>query len=310
MTEQLNSRFCKDIGLNIRVLEEPYFSHFLDVFDAQTGCKKKYKEFCEVVEKYNGESGYIGEYTRVKESILEEIRSNAAYYRFNNEDMNKYSIPNYQISKSDIYKATNDGRTFISLDMIKGNFTSLYHYDNTIFNGCSTYEEYISMFTDCEYIKNSKNIRQVIFGNLNPKRQITYMSYLMNQVFNRVLNIVDVDKVVYFSRDEIVIDVTDFTVVEREDIKENIDTILYHFSLENIFVRSECFDLHYIPSVKAYVKRYNMGKKGIKFYCLSSLYAPFVHNKYGGKENCEMDYIFKYEGILSKLLQAPDVEVV
>ena len=50
--------------------------------------------------------------------------------------------------------------------------------------GTKTWEEFISKFTENKHIINSKYIRQVILGNCNPKRHITYEKYLMNEVLD------------------------------------------------------------------------------------------------------------------------------
>ena len=62
--------------------------------------------------------------------------------------------------------------------MNKANFSALHNYNSNIFNNKNTWEEYVSNFTNNEHIINSKYIRQVVLGNCNPKRCITYEKYL------------------------------------------------------------------------------------------------------------------------------------
>lgn len=63
-----------------------------------------------------------------------------------------------------------DGAFFFSLDLKKVNYHVLkFYYPNLVLN-THTYEDFIGQFTEFDYIRKSKYIRQVIFGNLNPKK--------------------------------------------------------------------------------------------------------------------------------------------
>lgn len=54
--------------------------------------------------------------------------------------------------------------------------------------GCETYQELLSKFTQNPYIFESKHIRQVIFGHLNPKRQQTIQKFLMQKVVTALVD--------------------------------------------------------------------------------------------------------------------------
>ena len=103
--------------------------------------------------------------------------------------MNKFTVTHKNLPSKDIFKSSNDGRVFISIDMRKANFSSLKYYGNCIeksmFRDTSTWEDFISLFTENKHIVNSKYIRQVILGNCNPKRHITYEKYIMDHVLKQ-----------------------------------------------------------------------------------------------------------------------------
>lgn len=82
--------------------------------------------------------------------------------------------------------------------MKKANFTALRHYNKDIVGGKDTYEDFLGMFTDENYFKESKYIRQVIFGNVNPKRQITYEKFLMDKVLVKLLTVFEKSSVAFF----------------------------------------------------------------------------------------------------------------
>ncbi len=95
--------------------------------------------------------------------------------------------------------------------MKKANFSALREYRDDIFGGSDTWEEFISRFTDNKHIINSKYIRQVIMGNLNPKRQTAYEKVLMDKLLTDILHakIIDKENVAAFLADEIIFDITD-----------------------------------------------------------------------------------------------------
>ena len=77
-------------------------------------------------------------------------------------DMKEISkaISEIHIPSSDIYKPTNDGKRFISIDMKKANFHSLKAFAPDIFDNADTWEDFMRKFTDDEHIIGSKYVRQ------------------------------------------------------------------------------------------------------------------------------------------------------
>lgn len=181
VSNKAKERFCKDCNIPIRLFQEPYFSDRIKLFDKFYGTVKKWNKFVTELQKYNCEQDYFEEYNRVKDAAINSIKESESYQKFNSEDMNKFAITHKDLSSKDIFKPTNDEKIFISIDMRKANFSSLHSYDKGMFGNADTWEQFISRFTDNEHIINSKYIRQVILGNCNPKRHITYEKYLMDQ---------------------------------------------------------------------------------------------------------------------------------
>jgi hypothetical protein len=54
--------------------------------------------------------------------------------------------------------------------MIKANFQALRYIDPSIVRDCETWEEYVSKFTDIQYLAAAKQVRQEVLGKLNAKR--------------------------------------------------------------------------------------------------------------------------------------------
>ena len=302
-------RFCKDCNIPLRLFQEPYFTDRLKLYDKFYGTLSKWDLFVKELKKYHCKQDYFEEYNRVKDSVITNIKNSEGYQQFNNEDMNKFRIHNTNLPCKDIFKQGNDKKTFISIDMRKANFSALQHYDSTIFASASTWEDFISLYTDNKHIINSKYIRQVILGNCNPKRHITYEKYLMDGVLtDLVKNKVPIDRVVFFSNDEIIIDVSDMKETERMFIHHSIGISMDKWCIP---LKVEIFTLHKIEGTDGYCKLVIIpnGANNIEFKCLDNYMLPFVLRKFLGEEVTENDKVFYHEGLLAKFIVLPEIEV-
>lgn len=309
VSTRAKERFCKDCNIPIRIFQEPYFTDRLTLYDKFYGTLEKWDIFLNELSKYHCEQDYFEEYNRVKDAAILDIKNTEAYQKFNEGDMNKYAVTHKNLPNKDIFKPSNDGKCFISIDMRKANFSSLHHYNLDIFGGADSWEEFIERYTDNQHIINSKYIRQVILGNCNPKRHITYEKYLMDGALTYLMEVfVSMDRVVFFSNDEIVVDVSDM---------DESDQVLIKFQIENgmkdmpIPLKTELFVLHKIVGTDGYYKEIigDNGNTEIEFKCLDNFALPFVLRKFLGEEVTESDKVFYHEGLLAKFIETPKIEV-
>ena len=306
---KLKERFCKDNNIPISIFQEPYFSDRLKLYDKFYKTLEKWDIFIKELENYKTEQDYFEDYNRVKDEAINFIKSTEAYKNFNEEDMNQYAITNKIFPSKDIYHESNNGKTFISIDMKKANFSALHFYNANMFDCAYTWEEFIKKFTKNEHIINSKYIRQVILGNCNPKRHITYEKYLMDMIFTNLLeSCVGIDRVVFFSNDEIVIDVSDMDSKTLHSFKLNIKSKLSHVTIP---LKIEVFTLVKIKGTNGYCKFIynNFFLSKVKFKCLDSLYLPFVLRYFNEEEVQESDKVFYHQGLLAKFIEIPNIEV-
>lgn len=302
-------RFCKDCNIPIKIFQEPYFTDRLKLYDRFYGTLKKWDVFLNELKKYHCEQDYFEEYNRVKDVAILDIKNSEAYQRFNEEDMNKYSVTNKNLPNKDIFKPSNDGKCFISIDMRKANFSSLHHYDSAIFGDADLWEEFIGRYTDNRHIINSKYIRQVILGNCNPKRHITYEKYIMDGILTYLTEVyVSIERVVFFSNDEIVIDISDMDKSEQALIKFQIENGMKDMAVP---LKTELFTLHKIIGTDGFYKEIldDKGNTDIEFKCLDNYALPFVLRKFLGEDVTESDKVFYHEGLLAKYIETPEIEV-
>jgi hypothetical protein len=308
ITAKLKERFCKDLNIPIKIFTEPYFMSRLTLYDNYYHCLEKYHHFVDLIEKIGGEEAYFEYYNKIKDAAITYLNENKDMFHFSKEeDMSKYTIKNTGFPKRDIYHTNNDGKYFVSFDMKRGNFTALHHYNPNIVGGKNTYEEFLGMFTNEPHLLESKYVRQVIFGNVNPRRQVTYEHYLMDKVLDDILTYCDKTDVVCFSTDEIVIRVDEDNM---KNIMPKVKETVSKSCNDNINIRSELFKLHKIKGLSdGFVKEILDGEGDLVVKCVNTLDLPFVFREIYNLPDNDNDFIFMYEGKFAKLLEKPNIEI-
>ena len=309
VSEKLKERFCKDCNIPLKLFKEPYFTDRLQLYDSYYNTLDKWNIFVRELEKYKREQDYLEEYNRVKDAAINDIKLSDGYNRFNEEDMGKYSVKYKDLPSKDIYKPSNVRKLFISIDMRKANFSALKFYDKSIFSNADTWEKFIGGYTENKHIVNSKYIRQVILGNCNPRRQVTYEKYLMDLVLEVLIDELgySASDIAFFSNDEIVIDMEKYKdCINKQKILEMAVNVRF-----NIPFRIELFYLHKITGIDGYYKEIvrNIIEREYEFKCLNNYTLPFVLRKFNREEITENDKVFYHEGLLSKFMEVPNMEV-
>lgn len=309
VSEKLKERFCKDCNIPLRLYKEPYFMDRLQLYDSYYNALDKWNIFVRELDKYKCEQDYLEEYNRVKNAAINDIKISDGYKRFNEEDMNKYTVKYKDLPGKDIFKTSNNGKLFISIDMRKANFSALKFYNRSIFDNADTWGKFIERYTEDKHIVNSKYIRQVILGNCNPKRQVTYEKYLMGLVLEVLIDELgySASDIAFFSNDEIVIDMGKYEdcIRKRELIEWQIKGYF------NIPFRIELFYLRKITGTNGYYKEIvkNIIEREYEFKCLNNYTLPFVLRKFNEEEITENDKVFYHEGLLSKFIEIPEIGI-
>ena len=301
MTKELLRRFVKDASLPIQLLKEPYFSYYIDLYDRDFGTVKKYDDLCRAVEKCGSEDRFLQKYYDIRDEIINRTKEIPEYRDFLERDMSRYDIdapilPNAH--KTDVYKMINVDQRFVSIDMKKANFQVLRMFSKNIVFGADTYEEYIGKFTDMDYFKTSKYTRQVIFGNMNPKRQTKMQKYCMRKIFDLLIAEygIPLEAFAVFTFDEIVLR-RDLLVEDTAArlIREAEERILQELGIN---VRVKPFTLRSIGGKDFFVNELENGTA--EFKKVPSIFFAQVYKKYRGLELCDSDLMFYHEGYMAK----------
>lgn len=320
LTNKLKERFCKDYKIPIGYFSSPVFEERLLLYDKMFDSLKKWDEFTGELERYKDEGVYFDEYNRVKDAAMASIQKTTAYERFNQENMNRFSLPETyrKIPGKNIYNISNDKHIFLSIDMKKANFSALSYYDKGMFMTplgiADTWEEFIGSFTDNRHIISSKNVRQVVLGNCNSGRHLKYEKYLVWEMLKCLIDELNsnypqvqwMEHICFFSNDEVVFDITD--VGDYCKIESFVCNFVSHW--EKIPFHVEMFHLNTVGGTNGYLKT-GLGRavNTYKLKCLSSLEYPFVLRYLNHEEVQDSDRYFLHEGKTAFLVEYPDIQI-
>lgn len=274
-----NKNFIRDLKLPIAVHKEPYFSHFLNLINPYYDSINKYNIFVDSFEK-NGQEKFFEDNKAITNGLLDYLKNKPEYFEFNSLDIKKYQ-KEIKISSKDLYKTNNENKKFVSIDLVKANFQSIHFAVPKIFDGFDDYNSFVINFGFNDYMLISKQIRQIIFGNMNPQRQQKIQSFMMNKIAEELINEgVDINSIYSLSSDELVFEDNGFS-------KEKIEKTLEKLGFE---VRIEFFQLERPFMQPMYVKKIDNGDLVLKMVP-TSLMAEFI-KRYEGRELEELDFFF------------------
>ena len=303
ITNGLRKRFCKDANVPITIFNSSLFEHRIDLFNGQYDTRRKYNDFVEDLKLFETEQDYFEHYNNVKDKAIEDIKNSAGYKLFNEMDMKKFQVADSlrKITSKDIYHESNIGKFFISIDMRQANFNTLKSFSADIFNNKESWEQFIMQYTDCKHIVESKYVRQVIMGNCNPGRHITYEKYLMSLALQKLIDseLININDVVMFSNDEIIIVCDSLPLNEQLEIRNKILSAIGEDKYRVEFFK--LVDLNGFGYVKLYTN------KKMSFKCVEPEFLPMILRKLKGEAISEFDKRFWFKGEICTFLNVPEV---
>ena len=313
--ERFNQRFSKDFNLPINIFTQDYFNYYKETYHFFPN-EEYDKLLQEIKDNYNDNYEEWNAFTcKKRDDIIMSILNNPAYIAFNECDMSEYYIPEkYKyIPDYNIWNKENHLKSFLSIDLKKANFQALKYHDENILFGCETYEELLDKFNMPEHFKDSKYLRQVIFGKLNPKRTTTIQRCMMcmihdilmvdeksKSIINNNCKLVGIktDELVYECNkyywmsmtdddlryiEKIIKDCLNFDI--RVDVFQVIDMNVYNTRDAKVsaFIKLHCFPTFKEDELK----------------CVSTIFYPQVYKIWKRKPITEMDRVFFCEGQLA-----------
>jgi len=210
--------------MDISVPEYEHFDYYINQF-SKLEKWKNIKDLIKIYEEAEEKYGDLYEY-RLKKSneIINYLKSTRAYNELQDDNL----IPDYPTTKNFEYS---EDKKYISIDIKKANWAVLKKYDPEFAPELGdSYEDFIAKFDVPEIFNHSKQLRQYIFGNINPKRQGKAQRVITQSILNKYnhLNL----NIACIKNDEVIYSFESFdqireilTTVDREIFKIKLFTV-------------------------------------------------------------------------------------
>jgi|APSaa5957512535_1039671.scaffolds.fasta_scaffold53114_3 hypothetical protein len=294
----LRKSFIKDHSIPISVVEAPYFGHQMELLDKQYKTSHKASMLNDALLVFPNIEDLHKHIRETRERIVDDIKNSDPYKEFQNRVMGfSQDTPNIpkDIKKS-IYKPDCTGIDLVSLDLTEANFNILRTYKVL---SEKTYRELVTKYTDLEYFIQSKKIRQVIFGNLNPKRQLACIRFLTKSMAEGLSKKFPNFEIASLSHDEVIFKMPDGEDLPNDEMDLLEEYVWFASSFPNpLHIRIEEFKLERLDIPKSpYVKRFPDGSYDLK--CCPGNYTLEVIRYLNDEAPNLNDRVFNLDGRLA-----------
>ena len=216
------NEFAKLFKLNIPI--EEHFEYYIETLSHSY----EFKDIVSLVNSYSDfeewlkENGFnnVGHYKMnfAYHLLLNHLKDSQAYQKCLEFDYSQ--VKYYEKDHLKMY----EGNFMLSLDFSSANFQSMKIFD-------SDNELKSSWMELCEYFKihkmlaSSKSFRQIIFGNLNPKRFQKIQHMHMLKLVDELSEVIDPSLIIFISHDEVVINLGNEEGVAFEMMQKMIECV-------------------------------------------------------------------------------------
>jgi hypothetical protein len=293
MTDKIKRTFIKDFKLPIQPIEE-HFNYYIETLDPYYNSIESLSLLMDMLKDAQKETNNLEEWffntsRKITSSIINDISKTEAYQKFIQQDMNVFAIKNKNIKSSSLYIKNNVNKVFCSIDLKKANYQALNLISNDLVLNTNNYEEIISKYTDYDYFKKSKQIRQVIFGNLNAKRQQKIQKYIMNEISCFLISEgLKEEDIISCSADEVCFELHNLTNIKEIMQNRNV--------LNDIDFHVDIFELNDLSNDRTLYYKKNVDNDFVEFKSIPSYYILECIKKYEKKEIDHRDKLFLFEG--------------
>lgn len=211
--------FCKLLDISV-----PDYEHF-DYYIEQFSKLEKWKNIKELIKLYEEAEENFGDLYdfRIKKSneIINYLKNTRAYNELQDDNL----IPDFPTTKNFEYS---EDKKYISIDIKKANWVVLKKYDPEFAPELGdSYDDFIAKFDVPEIFNHSKQLRQFIFGNINPKRQGKAQRVIIQEVLNKYSHL-NLD-IACIKNDEVIYSFENFDQIE--EILNTLDREMFKIKL-------------------------------------------------------------------------------
>lgn len=282
MNINLKKPLVKDYDLPISLYQDPYWQHQIETLEPYFKIQEKITAQEKAFEALK--ENFFSFHNKLSQMVIDDIKNSTLFDKIQKLDIKNDKTPQY----NRLYCPENANKNFISIDLIKANFNVLRMVEPDLFNGKETYEEYLKKFTEEEYFLNSKKIRQVIFGNLNPQRQQALQRKIISEIKEVIKEVVPEEDIMFTSSDELIFLTTK-------------DVYNFDFKKYNSILKITPFLLKQVHKNFSFYVKESFNK--VEFKQVPSYNLLEVIRYYNNQENQDLDRYFYYEGRVVKAIE-------
>ena len=295
--ELLNQRVSKDYNLPINIYEKDMFDYYRKLYHFFP--QETYETLVENVNTmFSGNvEEWLGYCAKFRDSAIEGVMATDVYKNFNTSSMDKYDVYGVPRETRTVYSQETDGKTYVSIDLRKANFQAL-KFVGVIDD--DSYKDFVMRFGGDDYIADSKYLRQVVFGKMNPARTVKVEKFIMSKVYKLIHEEMEGKGYEFFSfdSDELIFKEGAPYYLTQGEIEKLIRRI---HDMVGVDVRIEPIKIKRLDivnargnSVDAYV-RHNLltGEEVLKK--ASTTFYPQIYKLWKGMEIEEIDRQFFFE---------------
>jgi len=165
----LRRMLIKDYAIPAKIPDDGYLSVFLDEMLPHYDFHQAVDDLLYGVGSL-GRDDFVQSASKFPVRTAVKIAETDVYKKFSSEGGPAPGTLLPHMPPKNLFVPENAGSDFIGIDIIKANFSVVAHYAPEVVGGHLEYEDFARDYTDLDYVVNCKRMRQVLFGNLNPKR--------------------------------------------------------------------------------------------------------------------------------------------
>lgn len=139
--------------------------------------------------------------------MIDYIKNTQAFQKFTDFNLDSLTPFKGMDHRGNYFHNHNEEYVFLSIDMVNANY-AIFRYLFDLDKGelCESWNELCDKLKVPAVFKYSKSFRQIVFGNLNPKRCQTIMQSVITKIYNIILDKTKPeDHFVYVTHDEIIL---------------------------------------------------------------------------------------------------------
>lgn len=274
-------KFYKENKLPFPVQREEFLEYYSQV-EGFENLVTKFNKYMDKVSNY-GFTKYVENKDLFEQEMVSYLKNHKKYKEFLTMQTPNVSYDLHDGLRKDLYKEDLANNYYLSVDMNTANFYMLYKLGVV---ETPNYKKWLTQFTKEEELLNSKQLRQVLLGQLNNKKLEKLMKL---EMFENVKNadtdgLLNKNNVVTFNKDEVVYKVDNLEEMEAMEELVNSGVLTEWFN--------NCsFELFKLVKTKyGFAKEYLNGT--YSFHAVPSKYWMENYKDYKKLPTNEKDFMF------------------